>query len=220
MILYSKLELSCTVYHRFLQKPCEERDLPNQQREGGTRAVDSAQPGSSLRALLAWTALCHLTVQPHLFSEPISQQILNMSLNRLKLRVEQTQEKQRHKALLSAGMPQSSQPSLLLGFRRVSHPPADDSPPATHPWWAHSVPKAQRTQSRNPLGSPPSPHCLGTVREEGPGKKPGTGTHQPQGWVHSSSRQALEASSVTGAGQIPHRRPEQELASACLFSCA
>lgn len=81
MILYSKLELSCTVYYVILQKPCEvERDLPNQQRRGyqgcGLSSAWVLSPGG----LLAWTALCHLTGQPHLFSEPISQQILNICL--------------------------------------------------------------------------------------------------------------------------------------------
>lgn len=62
-------------------KPCEvERDLPNQQRRGDQGCGLSSAWVLSPRVLLAWTALCHLTGQPHLFSEPISQQILNICL--------------------------------------------------------------------------------------------------------------------------------------------
>lgn len=61
-----------------LQKPCEvERDLPNQQRRGDQGCGLSSAWILSPGALLAWTALCHLTVSP---ISLLFQQILNICL--------------------------------------------------------------------------------------------------------------------------------------------
>lgn len=80
-------------------------------------------------------------------------------------------------------MPQSSQPSLPLGFMRVSHPSSRTTLlQRLTPGRPTQCSRREEPRAGNPLGSPPSPHCLGTVWcREGTWEKPGgTGTHQPQ----------------------------------------